>query len=312
MAVFRIGGGPIGAELGQALARLGSAVTIASATEHILPREDVDVAEVLAQQLRNEGIAIWDHCRAVWAEWHNGKKRVGLQTPQGERVIDVDEILVAAGRRSATADLGLEQVGVAHDEHGIQVDKHCRTNIPSIWAVGDVAGAPYFSHWASHQARVVVRNALFPGSASYDQTILPWTPFTQPEVARIGLSEAEAQTRGISYDLYRVQFADNDRAVCDGEAEGFTKVLTRKGRGKIIGAAIVHMHAGELLAELTVAMKYGMPLSKLASTMHVYPTLSEVHRSLGDAYLLHRATPRVRRLLSPFFTWLRRSPQLAR
>jgi pyruvate/2-oxoglutarate dehydrogenase complex dihydrolipoamide dehydrogenase (E3) component len=307
-----IGGGPVGTELGQAFARLGSHVTVASSAEHILPREDADVAEVLTQQLRREGITIWDRSRAIWARWHNGKKRVGLQTPQGERVIDVDEMLVAAGRRATTADLGLEQVGVAFDERGVQVDHRCRTNIASIWAVGDVAGAPFFSHWASHQARVVVRNALFPGSTVYDQASLPWTTFTQPEVARVGLSEAEAQASGISYDLYCGPFADNDRAICDGEAAGFAKVLTRKGRGKIIGAAIVHMHAGELLAELTIAMKYSVSLSKLAGTMHVYPTLSEVHRSLGDAYLLQRATPRVRWLLSPFFTWLRRGPWLAR
>ena len=301
-----IGGGPVGTELGQAFARLGSHVTVVSSADHVLPREDADVAEVLAHQLRREGISIWDHCRAVWAGWHNGKKRVGLQTSDGERVIDVDEILVAAGRQSNTENLALDQVGVAFDELGVRVDNRCRTNIPSIWAVGDVAGVPYFSHWASHQARVVVRNVLFPGTTTYDDTTLPWTTFTQPEVARVGLSEAEAQTKGISYDIYRAAFAENDRAICDGEAEGFAKVLTRKGTGKIIGAAIVHSHGGELLAELTIAKKYGLSLTKLASAIHVYPTLSDVHRSLGDVYLLQRMTPRVRRMLSPIFAWLRR------
>jgi pyruvate/2-oxoglutarate dehydrogenase complex dihydrolipoamide dehydrogenase (E3) component len=301
-----VGGGPVGTELAQAFARLGSHVTIASSTEHILPREDADVAEVLSQQLRREGIAIWDRCRAIWATWYNGKKRVGLQTTDGEQVIDVDEILVAAGRQPNTEDLGLEQAGVAFDKRGVRTDKRCRTNIPSIWAVGDVAGAPYFSHWASHQARVVARNTLFPSTTTYDLTALPWTTFTQPEVARLGFSEAEAQTMGVSYDISRAPFAENDRATCDGEAEGFAKVLTRKGTGKIIGAAIVHAHAGELLAELTIAKKYGLSLTKLANTIHVYPTLSEVHRSLGDAYLLQHQVPRARRWLWPIFAWLRR------
>ena len=306
------GGGPIGTELGQAFARLGSRVTVASATEHILPREDGDVAELLVRQFQREGIAIWDRCRVVWAGQHNGKKRVGLQTPQGERTIDVDEILVAAGRQANTKGLGLEHVGVDFDERGVQVDRRCRTNIPSIWAVGDVAGAPYFSHWASHQARVVVRNALLPGTTTYDEMTLPWTTFTQPEVARVGLSEAEARARGVSYDMYRVPFTENDRAICDGESEGFAKVLTRKGTGKIIGAAIVHRQAGELLAELTIAKKYGIPLSKLASVIHVYPTLSEVHRSLAEAYLLRHTTPKARWFLAPIFTWLRRGTRSGR
>jgi pyruvate/2-oxoglutarate dehydrogenase complex dihydrolipoamide dehydrogenase (E3) component len=305
-----VGGGPIGSELGQAFARLGSRVTVASSSEHILPREDADVAEVLSQQFCREGITVLDRCRAVWAERHNGQKHVGLLTPQGERIVEVGEILVAAGRQPNTEDLGLEQIGVSFDERGVHIDRRCRTNIPSIWAVGDVAGAPYFSHWASHQARLVARNTLFPWTSTYDDATLPWTTFTQPEVARIGLSEAEAQARGITYAIYRSAFADNDRAICEGEPEGFAKVLTRKGTGKILGAAIVHMHAGELLAELTIAKKCGLSLAKLASAIHVFPTLSEVHRSLGDAYLLQRTTPRLRRFLSPIFAWLRRGIQL--
>jgi pyruvate/2-oxoglutarate dehydrogenase complex dihydrolipoamide dehydrogenase (E3) component len=301
-----VGGGPIGTELGQAFARLGSRVTVASSSEHILPREDADVTEVLSQQLQREGVSIWDRCRAAWAERYNGQKRVGLMTPQGERIIDVEEILIAAGRQPNIEDLGLEQVGIAFDAYGVRIDRRCRTNIPSIWAVGDVAGAPYFSHWASHQGRVVARNTLFPGSSTHDDATLPWTTFTQPEVARVGLAEGEAQTRGIAYDVYRSSFSDNDRAVCDGETAGFAKVLTRKGRRKILGAAIVHIHAGELLAELTLAKKYGLSLTKLAGAIHVYPTLSEVHRSLGDAYLLQRTTPRVQKFLSPIFAWLRR------
>ena len=294
-----IGGGPIGTELSQAFSRLGSRVTIASSSDHILPREDVDVAEVLARQLRKEGVSIWDRSRAIWAARQNGGKHVGVLTPEGERVVVVDEILVAAGRHPNTEGLGLEEVGIVCDERSVRTDRRGRTNIRSIWAIGDVAGPPFFSHWASHQARVVARNTLFPGSSSYDDDTLPWTTFTQPEVARVGVSEAEAQARGIPYDVFTASFTENDRAVCDGEWEGFAKVLTRKGRRTILGAAIVHMHAGELLAELTVAKKYGLSLTKLANAIHVYPTLSE---SIGPW-----ETPTCCRSLRPRFGT--RSPQ---
>jgi len=301
-----IGGGPIGTELGQAFSRLGSRVTIASSSHHILPREDMDIAEVLARQLRQEGISLWDRSRVVWAARQNEKKQLGVQTPEGERSIVVDEILIAAGRQPNTEGLGLDEVGVAFDERGVRINSRCRTNVPSIWAVGDVAGPPFFSHWASHQARVVARNTLFPGSSSCDDDTLPWTTFTQPEVARVGLSEAEAQARSIPYHVFTSLFSENDRAICDGEGAGFAKVLTRKGTGKILGAAIVHMHAGELLAELTVAKKYGLSPAKLSSAMHVYPTLSNVHRALGDAYLLEKITPRLRSILTWVFAWVRR------
>jgi pyruvate/2-oxoglutarate dehydrogenase complex dihydrolipoamide dehydrogenase (E3) component len=301
-----IGGGPIGTELGQAFSRLGSRVTIASSSDHLLPREDTDVAEVLARQLRKEGVSIWDRSRAIWAARQNGRKHVGVVTPEGERVVAVDEILVATGRQPNTERLGLEEIEVAYDDRGVRTDRRGRTNIRSIWAIGDVVGPPFFSHWASHQARIVARNTLFPGSAPYDDDTLPWTTFTQPEVARVGLSEAEAQARGIPYDVFTAPFTENDRAVCDGEREGFAKILTRKGRRRILGAAIVHMRAGELLGELTVAKKYGLPLTKLANAIHVYPTGSEIHRALGDAYLLQKLTPTVRRMLTPIFRWLRR------
>jgi pyruvate/2-oxoglutarate dehydrogenase complex dihydrolipoamide dehydrogenase (E3) component len=300
-----IGGGPIGTELGQAFCRPGSHVIIASASERILLREDADVAAVLAHQLRHEGVEVWDRARVTWVAWRDGRKCIGMQTPGGERLVQADEILVAAGRQPNIEGLGLEEVGVAVGQHGVQTDRHCRTTVPSIWAVGDVAGPPFFSHWANHQGRVVARNSLFPGSMACDYATLPWTTFTRPEVARVGLSEAEAQAHGIAYDRYTVPFHDNDRAVCDGEATGFAKVLTRKGTGKLLGAAIVHNHAGEMLSELVVAKKHRVTLAKLADAIHVYPTLSEVHRSLGEQYLLQRWTPRLRSLLTPLFRWLR-------
>jgi pyruvate/2-oxoglutarate dehydrogenase complex dihydrolipoamide dehydrogenase (E3) component len=188
----------------------------------------------------------------------------------------------------------------------VRIDAKCRTTVPSIWAVGDVAGPYQFTHWANYQARIVIRNALFPGSWACDFDTVPWTTFTEPEVARVGLSEAEARQRGIPYDLFTASFEDNDRALCDGEPEGFVKVLTRKGRGAILGAAIVHAHAGELLAELVLAKKHGLGLAKLSTPIHVYPTLAEANRAIGDAYLRGRLRPRMRRALSALFAWLRR------
>jgi pyruvate/2-oxoglutarate dehydrogenase complex dihydrolipoamide dehydrogenase (E3) component len=301
-----IGGGPVGTELGQAFGRLGSQVTIASAGEHILPREDEDVAGVLARQLREEGVTVLDRARVIRAARSNGLKRITVRMPDGERTIDVEEIFVAVGRQPNIEDLGLEDVGVAVDDRAVRIDARCSTTVPSIWAVGDVAGPYQFTHWANYQARIVIRNALFPGSWTCEFDTVPWTTFTEPEVARVGLSEADARQRGVPYDLFTASFEDNDRALCDGEFEGFAKVLTKKTSGTILGAAIVHAHAGELLAELVLAKKHKLGLSKLSTPIHVYPTLAETNRALGDAYLLGRLRPGLRGALSAFFAWRRR------
>lgn len=305
-ALLVIGGGPIGVELGQAFARLGSSVAIVSASEHILPREDPEVAAVLARRLRSEGITIWDRARAIWAARRDGKKHVGIAGPDGERTAVVDEILIAAGRQPNVEGLGLETAGVDVDERGVRTGPTCRTSVPSVWAIGDVAGRYLFTHWANYQARVVLRNTLVPGTSACDFDSVPWTTFTEPEVARVGLSETEARTRGTPYDVFTAPFDDNDRAICDGDAEGFVKVLTRKGRGTILGAAIVHAHAGELLAELALAQKHGIPLAKLSGTIHVYPTLAEANRAIADAQLRGKLRPWMRRLLGSVYERLRR------
>jgi pyruvate/2-oxoglutarate dehydrogenase complex dihydrolipoamide dehydrogenase (E3) component len=223
-----IDGGPVGTELGQPFGRLGSQVTIASAGEHILPREDEDVAGVLARRLRDEGVSVLDRARVIRAARSNGLKRVTVRMPEGERTIDVEEILVAVGRQPNIEDLGLHDVGVAVDDRVVRIDARCRTTVPSVWVVGDVAGRYQFTHWANYQARIVIRNALFPGSWACDFDTVPWTTFTEPEVARVGLSEADARQRGVPYDLFTASFEDNDRALCDGEFDGVVKVLTKR------------------------------------------------------------------------------------
>jgi pyruvate/2-oxoglutarate dehydrogenase complex dihydrolipoamide dehydrogenase (E3) component len=298
-----IGGGPMGCELGQAFQRLGSTVTIVDEAPHVLPREDPDVAAVLEQRLDREGVTV--HNRSRVARIEADPPRAVVVTPQGQRTVAADRILVAAGRRPRVAGLGLEAVGVAFGDAGIGVDRGGRTSVRSIWAVGDVTDTFRFTHWGGHQARLVVRNALLPGRARDDRHALPWATFTEPEVARVGLSEAEARARGLAYDVHRVPFDRVDRAVCDGETEGFAKVLASRGRGRILGAAIVHARAGELIGEMALAIKHGLTLGRLGSVIHVYPTLGDVHRALADERFLQVVLPRLAPVLRRVFRWLR-------
>jgi len=302
-----IGGGPIGIEIGQSFRRLGSEVTVVHDLAHIVPKEDEDVAEALARRFRSEGIRIVDLIKVAGVERKDGEKHVTVTTETGSETHVVDEILLATGRRPNIEGLGLDETGVVYDRPGIKVNAACRTNISSIWAIGDVAGPYQFTHWAGYQARVVIQNTLFPVTAKCDYENTPWVTFTDPEIGRVGLSEDEARQKGISYDVYRVDFEHIDRAVSEGETEGFAKVLTAKGTGKILGAAIVHPHAGELIAELTLAKKNGLTLDKLSGVIHAYPTLSDVNRALGDAYRRTKLKPSMKDRLTWIYAYLRRS-----
>jgi pyruvate/2-oxoglutarate dehydrogenase complex dihydrolipoamide dehydrogenase (E3) component len=302
-----MGGGPIGTELGQAFARLGTKVTIVSSTVHVCAKEDPDVAAVLAASLRSEGVRILDESRATRVALRDGKKIVTVAQAGGvETEIAADEILVAVGRTANVDGLGLEAAGVKFSKKGIEIDSKCRTNVPSVWAVGDVAGGPLFTHWAGHQARVVIRNILFPGSTKHDLANLPWTTFTEPEIAHVGLNETAAKGQGVSHAVFKVPFDSVDRAVCDSEAETFFAKIVAGPKGEILGATIVHPQAGNLLAELVLAKKHGIRLDKLSATIHTYPSLSEVNRALGDAYMRTKLTAKTKAALTRVFRWLRR------
>lgn len=302
-----MGGGPVGTELGQAFARLGTTVTIVSSTPHVCAKEDPDVAEVLASRLRSEGVRILDGSSATRVTRRDGKKVVTVAAPGGvETEVAADEVLVAVGRTPNVEGLGLDAAGVRYSKTGVEIDSTCRTNVPSVWAVGDVAGGPLFTHWAGHQARVVVRNVLFPGRASHDLGNLPWTTFTEPEIAHVGTSETAARAADVPHRVFRVAFEDVDRAVCDGEAEGYFAKVVAGPKGEILGATIVHPQAGNLLAELVLAKKHGIRLGKLSTTIHTYPSLSEVNRALGDAYMRTKLTGATKGRLSRAFRWLRR------
>ena len=303
-----MGGGPIGTEIGQSFARLGSKVTIVSSTPHICPKEDPDVVAVLVKKLKEEGVQVLDDARATKVERKDGKKHVTVKQKSGaEQVVAVDEILVATGRRPNIEGLNLEGVGVNHDERGIKTDGKCRTNVPSIWAIGDVAGPYLFTHWAGYQAGVVLRNTLAPvalASCDYDNT--PWITYTEPEIAHVGLNERTAKEKGIAYRKFMADFDHNDRAVCDGDSEDyFAKVLVGE-KGKILGATIVHPHAGDLLAEVVLAKKNGLPVSALSSVIHAYPSLGEITGALGREYLKSTLTPGKKAFLTKLATFLRR------
>ncbi len=303
-----MGGGPIGVELGQAFRRLGSEVTIVSSSALVCPKEDVDVTAVLEAALRDEGIAIHDVSRATSVTVRGGAKVVAVKKNDGTSVdVEADAILVAVGRRPNVDGLGLEAAGVAFSEKGITTDAKCRTNVPSVWAIGDVAGSYLFTHWAGYQAGIVLRNTLSPiALARCDTSNTPWITYTDPEIARVGLSEEDAKANGIPHRVFRAGFSHNDRAICDGTGgENFMKVVVDP-KGRILGAAIVHPHAGDLLGEVVLAKKNGLPLSALGSVIHAYPSLSEIHGAVAREALKETLTPGKKALLTKLAAFLRR------
>jgi pyruvate/2-oxoglutarate dehydrogenase complex dihydrolipoamide dehydrogenase (E3) component len=303
-----LGGGPIGVELGQAFRRLGSEVVIVSSSACICPKEDADVSAVLAAALREEGVTIHDRASATSVAVRGGAKVVTVKKKDGTSFdVETDAILVAAGRMPNVDSLGLEAAGVAFSEKGIVTDAKCRTNVPSVWAIGDVAGPYLFTHWAGYQAGIVLRNTLSPVAlASCDVANMPWVTFTEPEIARVGLSEGDAKTRGIPHRVFRAGFAHNDRAICDGTGgANFMKVVVDP-KGRILGAAIVHPHAGDLLGEVVLAKKNGLPLSALGSVIHAYPTLSEIHGAVAREALKTSLTPTRKAILVKLAAFLRR------
>jgi pyruvate/2-oxoglutarate dehydrogenase complex dihydrolipoamide dehydrogenase (E3) component len=303
-----IGGGPIGVELGQAFARLGSKVTIVSRTTHLCPKEDADASIVLEKGLRAEGITLLDGATPVRVDAADGRKRVTVRRKDGsDTSVAADEILVATGRRPNLEGLNLAGVGVAHSAAGIETDARCRTNVPSVWAIGDVAGSYLFTHWASHQAGVVLRNTLSPVAfARCDADNLPRVTYTDPEIAHVGLTERAARESGLPFTAYRAGFDRNDRAICEADSgELFSRILVG-GQGRILGATIVHPRAGDLLAEIVLAKKHGLPVSALGSVIRAYPTLSEIHGTVARDALKTALTPGRKLLLAKLAAFLRR------
>jgi pyruvate/2-oxoglutarate dehydrogenase complex dihydrolipoamide dehydrogenase (E3) component len=300
-----IGGGPIGCELAQAFRRFGSAVTLIQHGPRLLPRDDPDAAALLRQRFEREGIRLYLGTQARQAESSGPVKRLTCEQDGKSVVLEGDAILVGVGRRPNVEGLGLELAGVAYDAKGVTVDAYLRTSNRRIYAAGDICSPFQFTHAADALARLVIQNALFFGRKRAANLVIPWCTYTDPEVAHVGLTEADARRQGIAVDTFTAPLADNDRAILDGETDGFARVHVRKGTDRIVGATVVAAHAGEMLSELILAMTQGIGLSALAGTIHCYPTQAEAIKRLGDLYQRTRLTPRVARLLRAILRWRR-------
>jgi len=303
-----LGGGPIGCELAQVFARFGSRVRIVEMAPRLLPREDADAADAVQARFADEAVAVATGHRALRVEGGPGDWRLVCGHDGGEVAFGFDRILVALGRRANVEGFGLESLGVALTDRGtIAADALMRTNFPNILVAGDVAGPFQFTHVAAHQAWYAAVNALLAPFWRFkaDYRVIPWVTFTDPEVARVGLSEDEARERGIDVEVTRYGIDDLDRAIVDGEAHGYVKVLTAPGKDRILGATIVGAHAGELLAEFVLAMKHGIGLNRLLGTIHVYPTMGEANKYAAGAWKKAHAPQSALRWAQRFFAWRR-------
>ncbi|MBD3895781.1 FAD-dependent oxidoreductase [Halomonas sp. ML-15] len=313
-----IGGGPIGCELGQSFARLGSRVNLVEGAAQLLPREDRDVAEALEAGLREEDVALHLGCRAVAVEpgpshADRGKVLVIERADGSQARIVFDRLLMAVGREANVEGLGLEALGIATRANGtLDVDDTLRSLHPNIWACGDVVGPFQLTHASAHQAWHATVNALFGEIKRFavSYRALPAVTFSDPEVARVGLSEREAEAQGIAYELTRYELAELDRAIADGHDRGFIKVLTVPGKDRILGACVVGHGAGELLATFTLAMTRNIGLNKLLATIHPYPSYSEAAKASAGMWKNAHKPEWLLGWLARYFTWRRRSGKL--
>ncbi len=308
-----LGGGPIGCELAQCFARFGSAVTQVQSQPRLIPREDEDVSAAVRARFESEGIRVLTGHTATRVIQQNGEKVLLVEAGGALERIPFDEILCAVGRIANTSGFGLEELGIPAGKV-VPVNEYLQTNFPNIYACGDVAGPFQFTHTAAHMAWYAAVNSLFGAFRKFkvDYRVVPWTTFTDPEVARVGLNEQEARAQNVPHDVHVYGIDDLDRAIADGEAHGFVKVLTRKGTDKILGATIVGEHAGDLLIEFVAAMKHGFGLEGILSTIHTYPTLAEANKYAAGVYKRTTATEGKLALSSALHAWSRGESGFAR
>ncbi|MFN7727235.1 MAG: FAD-dependent oxidoreductase [Rubrivivax sp.] len=303
-----LGGGPIGSELAQSFARLGSTVTQVEMAPRLLAREDPEVSALVEASLRADGVDVLTNHQALRVEVVDGEKRLVALHGGQEVVLPFDELLCAVGRTPRVSGFGLEELGIPLTPRGtIATNAWLQTRYPNIYAVGDVAGPFQFTHTAAHQAWYAAVNALFGRFKRFkvDDRVVPWATFTDPEVARVGLSETEAQAQGVPHEVTTYGIDDLDRAIADGTAHGFVKVLTVPGRDRILGATIVGEHAGDLLAEYVLAMKHGLGLNQILGTIHTYPTLAEANKYAAGAWKRAHAPQRLLQWVARYHAWER-------
>lgn len=304
-----LGTGPIGSELAQAFNRIGSEVTVVDRNSRPMAREDEDVSEYILETFEKEGInVILNHVVMGFRKSDDGFIAEIEAKDGSKKDIVFDKVMVAVGRQARTEGFGLEDLGIDITQRGtIQVDEYLRTKFPNIYAVGDVAGPYQFTHTAAHQAWYASVNALFGVVKKFkvDYRVIPWVTFTDPEVARVGLSESDAKAKNIDVDVTKFGIDDLDRAIADNEAKGFIKVLTAKGNDKILGCTIVGAHGGDLLAEYVLAMKHNIGLNKILGTIHSYPTMSEANKYVAGEWKRANVSPKTMSWLEKFHSWRR-------
>ena len=299
-----IGGGPIGCELAQTFARLGSQVCLFEMAPHVLIREDGEAAAIVEQAMIRDGVDLRLGARVQEIEVTNDAKAIHFERDGEAARFGVDEVLLAIGRAPNVEAIGLEAAGIEFDRSGVKVDDRLRTTNKRIYAVGDVASQFKFTHAADALARIAIQNSLFFGRARASDLVIPWCTYTSPELAHVGMTQKEAEEDGIDIDVLTVPLAQVDRAVLDGTAEGFLRLVTRRGKDRILGATLVADHAGELLGELTLAVKAGIGLNTIASTIHAYPTQAEVLKKAADTWRRGKLTPTVQKIFNGFFKLL--------
>jgi pyruvate/2-oxoglutarate dehydrogenase complex dihydrolipoamide dehydrogenase (E3) component len=298
-----IGAGPVGCELAQAFARLGSAVTVIDQGAQILPREDADVALIVERAMESHGVRLLHDATVLRAEARGGERVIHVQIAGRTEEIAGDELLVAIGRVPNVEDLGLDTAGVAYSRRGVAVNDRLRTSNPRIFAIGDTCSKYQFTHAADATARLVVANALFLGlgGGKVSSLVMPWATYTTPEVAHVGMTEADATAAGVRLQTITVPLRDVDRAVLDGQEDGFFRVHLKAATDRILGATLVAEHAGDMIAEIALAITAGAGLGKIGSTIHPYPTQAEVFRKAADAWRRTKLTPTAKRAFRTFF-----------
>ncbi|MBH0000551.1 FAD-dependent oxidoreductase [Pseudoalteromonas sp. NSLLW24] len=301
-----LGGGPIGSELAQSFARLGSSVTQIEMSERIMIKEDLEVSTFAHEALTESGVNILTSHQALRCETRDGKKYIVVKHNDKEIDIEYDELLCAVGRSARLKGYGLEELGI-ETNRTVVTNEYLETLYPNIFAAGDIVGPYQFTHVAAHQGWYAAVNGLFGNLKKFkvDYRVIPWTTFIDPEVARVGLNEQDAKDKGIDYEITRFEFEELDRAITDSATKGFIKVITPKGKDKILGVTVVSEHAGDLIAEFVLAMKHGLGLNKILGTIHSYPTWAEGNKYAAGEWKRAHAPEKVLNLLEKYHTWRR-------
>ncbi len=300
-----IGAGPIGCEMAQTFARFGSEVFLVESQHGILPKEDPDAGKLIRDALERDGVKILSHGKKL--QVHKSETDIHLVANSSKSGYDikVDQLLVAVGRAPNVEGMNLEKVGVTYSKKGVDINDNFQTSNPRIYAAGDICSPYQFTHAADFMARAVIRNALFKGNAKHSHLVIPWCTYTSPEVAHVGLTAQQAQDRGLEVDTFTQPMSGVDRAILEGETNGFARVHVKKGTDKILGATIVASHAGDMIGSLSMAMTQKIGLGSIANVIHPYPTQGEAVRKLGDLYNRTKLTPFVKRAFYRWLNWTR-------